>query len=62
MPGVTTLRATRVAFSGDAHLQIDGEYGGRIPATLEMVPQALTLLTPAAYQCIAANVATNRHG
>src|SRR4029077_6686902 len=30
MPGVRTLRARRVAFSGDAHLQIDGEYGGRI--------------------------------
>jgi YegS/Rv2252/BmrU family lipid kinase len=50
MPGVTTLRARRVAFSGDAHLQIDGEYGGRIPATLEMVEDALTLLAPAAYR------------
>jgi diacylglycerol kinase (ATP) len=50
LPGVRTLRAGRVAFSGDAHLQIDGEYGGRIPATLEMVPDALTLLAPAAYR------------
>ena len=50
MPGVRTLRARRVAFSGDAHLQIDGEYCGRIPATLEMVPQALTLLTPTGYR------------
>jgi len=50
MPGVRTLRARRVAFSGDAHLQIDGEYGGRIPATLEMVPDALTLLAPAGYR------------
>jgi diacylglycerol kinase (ATP) len=50
MPGVRCLRARRIAFSGDAHLQIDGEYGGRIPATLEMVPQALTLLVPPAYR------------
>ena len=50
MPGVMTLRSRRVAFSGDAHLQIDGEYGGRIPATLEMLPDALTLLAPAAYR------------
>ncbi len=50
MPGVRTVRAGRVAFSGDAHLQIDGEYGGRIPATLKMLPDALTLLAPAAYR------------
>jgi len=50
MPGVRTLRARRIAFSGGAHLQIDGEYVGRIPATLEMVPQALTLLVPPAYR------------
>jgi len=28
----------------------DGEYGGRIPATLEMLPDALTLLAPATYR------------
>jgi diacylglycerol kinase (ATP) len=50
MPGVRTLRAHRVEFTGDAHLQIDGEYGGRLPATLEMRPDALTLLVPAAYR------------
>ena len=50
MPGVRALRAKRVEFSGDAHLQIDGEYGGRLPATLEMRPDALTLLVPAAYR------------
>ncbi len=50
MPGVRSFRARRIEFSGDAHLQIDGEYGGRIPATLEMVPNALTLLAPAAYR------------
>jgi diacylglycerol kinase (ATP) len=50
MPGVRTLRSQRVEFLGDAHLQIDGEYGGRLPATLEMVPDALTLLVPAGYR------------
>ncbi len=50
MPGVRSFHAQRVEFAGDAHLQIDGEYGGRIPATLEMVPQALTLLIPPAYR------------
>ena len=50
MPGVRVLRTGRLAFSGDAHLQIDGEYGGRIPATLEMLPDALTLLTPPSYR------------
>ncbi len=50
MPGVRTLRSQRVEFLGDAHLQIDGEYGGRLPAILEMVPDALTLLVPAEYR------------
>jgi diacylglycerol kinase (ATP) len=50
MPGVRTLRARRVEFLGDAHLQIDGEYVGRLPATLEMVPDALTLLVPPSYR------------
>jgi diacylglycerol kinase (ATP) len=50
MPGVRTVRARRVSFSGEAHLQIDGEYGGRIPATLDILPDALTLLAPPAYR------------
>lgn len=50
MPGVRAARAQRVEFSGDAHLQIDGEYAGRLPATLEMAPDALTLLVPANYR------------
>ncbi len=50
MPGVQSVRARRVEFSGDAHLQIDGEYGGRMPATLEMMPDALTLLIPPSYR------------
>ena len=50
LPGVTTVRAKRVDFSGTAHLQIDGEYGGLLPASFEMVPDALTLLTPGDYR------------
>jgi diacylglycerol kinase (ATP) len=50
MPGVRTTRATRVEFTGTAHLQIDGEYGGGLPASFEMVPDALTLLIPPAYR------------
>jgi diacylglycerol kinase (ATP) len=50
MPGVRTLRSQRVEFHGDAHLQIDGEYAGKLPATLDMAPDALTLLVPSAYR------------
>jgi len=50
MPGVRTLRARRLEFTGDAHLQFDGEYGGRVPATFDMVPDALTLLMPPEYR------------
>jgi YegS/Rv2252/BmrU family lipid kinase len=50
MPGVRTIRAKRVEFSGTAHLQIDGEYGGGLPASFEMVPDALTLLVPPSYR------------
>ena len=49
MPGVQAVRAQRVEFSGSAHLQIDGEYAGRLPASLEMAPDALTLLIPPTY-------------
>jgi diacylglycerol kinase family enzyme len=49
MPGVHTLRATRVDLRGDVHLQVDGEYAGRLPASLDIVPDALTLLMPPAY-------------
>ena len=50
MPGVHAVRAQRVEFSGSAHLQIDGEYAGRLPASLEMAPDALTLLIPLNYR------------
>jgi diacylglycerol kinase (ATP) len=50
MRGVHTLRGTCAEFSGDAHLQVDGEYAGRLPARFDAVPDALTLLVPPAYR------------
>jgi diacylglycerol kinase family enzyme len=31
-------------------MQVDGEYAGRLPASFEIVPAALTLLMPRAYK------------
>jgi diacylglycerol kinase (ATP) len=50
MEGVHTLRGTCVEFSGDAHMQIDGERAGRLPGRFEIVPDALTILAPPAYR------------
>jgi len=54
MKGVTFLRANRVVLStitdGPVHLQTDGEYAGLLPATVEIVPGALTLLIPPDYR------------
>lgn len=53
MTGVSYFRASRVALStiaeGPVHLQTDGEYAGVLPATLTIVPDALTLLMPREY-------------
>ncbi len=53
MPGVSVYRAREVCCQApeDAHayVQVDGEYAGRLPARMEMVPDALTLLLPPAY-------------
>jgi len=49
MPGVRTVRSTRIELLGDAPIQIDGEYVGPSPATIEIVQDALTLLIPEAY-------------
>lgn len=50
MPGVHTFRVPRIEFSGAGHLQVDGEYAGRLPARFEVVPDALTLLVPNSYR------------
>ena len=59
MYGVTYLRAERVTLTGPretpVHVQTDGEYAGTLPATVDVVPEALTLLMPARY--LAARVA-----
>jgi diacylglycerol kinase (ATP) len=51
MRGITILRTRQAAFSspgqdGRIHLQVDGEYAGVAPASVEIVPNALTLLMP----------------
>lgn len=49
-PGITILQAIRVTLTGPEdrriYTQIDGEYAGPLPATLEIVPSSLTLLMP----------------
>lgn len=49
MPGVRTVRSTKMELRGDAPIQVDGEYMGRSPATIEIVPNALTILVPESY-------------
>jgi YegS/Rv2252/BmrU family lipid kinase len=34
---------------GDIHIEVDGEYAGRLPAVVETVPDGLTLLLPPGY-------------
>ena len=50
MRGVTILRTRKALFSAPTdskiHLQVDGEYVGLAPGTVEIVPNALTLLVP----------------
>jgi YegS/Rv2252/BmrU family lipid kinase len=50
MRGVHTFHMRHVEFSGGAHLHIDGEYAGMLPARFEIVPDALTLLAPNSYR------------
>ena len=51
MKGVEILRVKHAKISGveKAYVQIDGEYAGRLPAEINIVPDALTLLLPEAY-------------
>lgn len=53
MRGITILRTRQAEFSPDPpknrpkiHVQVDGEYAGVVPARVEIVPSALTLLVP----------------
>jgi diacylglycerol kinase (ATP) len=53
MSGVSVLRTQSVevecASSPGVYVQIDGEYAGRPPVRLSIVPQALTLLVPPSF-------------
>ena len=50
MRGITIFRTRKALFTGAeqgrVYVQIDGESGGVIPASVELVPSALTLLMP----------------
>jgi diacylglycerol kinase (ATP) len=54
MRGVTILRTRKAVFSApesrQIHLQVDGEYAGLAPGTVEIAPNALTLLVPAEFR------------
>ena len=54
MPGVTILRGRSAVFPAAAdprvHIQVDGEYLGTLPAKVEIVPAALTLLVPPGFR------------
>ncbi len=53
MRGVTILRTRELKLAAAAdphvHIEVDGEYVGRLPARIELVPGALTLLMPPQY-------------
>jgi YegS/Rv2252/BmrU family lipid kinase len=53
MKGVTVQRATAISFRSPSdsrvYAQIDGELACHLPARVEIVPDALTMLVPAAY-------------
>ncbi len=50
MGGVRTIAAPCIEILTPTHLQVDGEYAGHQAARLEIAPEALTLLMPAAYK------------
>jgi diacylglycerol kinase (ATP) len=52
--GATTERARKVEFAGTedrrVYIQVDGEFAGHLPAKIEIIDDALTLLVPAGYR------------
>jgi diacylglycerol kinase family enzyme len=52
--GVTILRTRKVLLSGaergQVYVQVDGESAGVVPASVELVPNALTLLVPPGFR------------
>lgn len=59
IPGATVTRARAVELGPltgvPVHLQVDGELAGRLPARIEIVPDALSLLMPSRFIAKAAN-------
>jgi diacylglycerol kinase (ATP) len=53
MRGVTFLQAKKLRVShptdSRVYIQCDGEYAGRLPASIQIMPEALTLLVPPLY-------------
>ena len=58
MSGVTVLRTRELTVSDPQdrriYIQVDGEYVGTLPARIEIVPDALTLMVPPGYRARAA--------
>jgi diacylglycerol kinase (ATP) len=51
LPGVSVRRASKIEFrEPGAKVQIDGELVGDTPATIDIIPDALTLLVPAEFK------------
>jgi len=54
MMGVTVAQARQLALTcppgHDVYVQVDGEAAGQLPATIEIVPNALTLLAPEGFR------------
>jgi YegS/Rv2252/BmrU family lipid kinase len=43
---ISYFRASEIEIQGNAHIQIDGDYLGTTPAKIDVVPDALKLITP----------------
>ncbi len=54
MKGVTVTRGKHISFEkpedNRVYVQVDGESAGHLPADIQIVPQALTLLVPPEYK------------
>ena len=54
LKGVTMLRTDRLRISSPedrrVYVQLDGEYAGTLPVTIEIVPRALTMLLPPGFR------------
>jgi diacylglycerol kinase family enzyme len=46
MGGVRVMHTRQAELAGPARVQVDGEYVGRLPVTVELIPRALTVLVP----------------